>query len=66
MMVMTIKISTRVNPDLRRLTSMSEPQNIVFLKSRKKKLTLEELLSGKRKIVTLIVQFVMHLTLEWT
>ena len=66
MMVMTIKISTRVNPDLRRLTSMSEPQNIVFLKSRKKNLTLEESLSGKRKIVALIVQFVMNLTLEGT
>ena len=66
MMVMTIKISTKVNPDLRRLTSMSEPQNIIFLKSRKKNLTLEESLSGKRKIVALIVQFVMNLTLEGT
>ena len=29
-------------------------------------MTLEELLSGKHKIVALIGQFVMHLTLEGT
>jgi len=56
MMVMTIKISTRVNPDLRRLTSMSEPQKYSLLKTRKKNLTLEELLSEKRKIIELITK----------
>ena len=64
MMVMTIKISTRVNPDVRRLTSMSEPQNIVFLKSRKKKLTLEGFLRKKHQIIVLIDQLVRQVTLK--
>ncbi len=62
--VMTTKISTSVNPDLRCTTSMCALLNIAFVNCRKKNLPLDELLSEKRKIIGLITKIARQVTVS--